>query len=234
MKSYIYPTATATSRALIRYIINRLNREPERIFYIAFSGGMTPSLMFDIWAHEFREDTPWMRMRIFWVDERCVPVNDSDSNYGTMLRLLLHEVGMPDEFIFPIQGACRHPAQEAKRYSELVFRTVPLRRNFPSFDLILLGAGDDGHTSSIFPGQEHLLASSSPYEMSVNPYSGQPRIAMTGCLLFNARKIAFLITGKHKANVLYDILKSGDTGPAAYVAHHAEDVDVFTDIDVNG
>ena len=107
MKSYIYPTATSTSRALIRYIIDMMNREPDRIFYFAFSGGTTPSLMFDIWAHEYREETPWMRMRIFWVDERCVPVNDSDSNYGTMFRLLLSEVGMPDEFVFPICGTCR-------------------------------------------------------------------------------------------------------------------------------
>ena len=89
MKSYVYPAATSTARALIRYIIDMMNQEPERIFYFAFSGGTTPSLMFDIWAHEFREETPWMRMRIFWVDERCVSVSDSDSNYGTMLRLLL-------------------------------------------------------------------------------------------------------------------------------------------------
>jgi len=104
MKSYVYPAATSTARALIRYIIDMMNREPERIFYLAFSGGTTPSLMFDIWAHEFREETPWMRMRIFWVDERCVSVSDSDSNYGTMLRLLLQEVGMPDEYVYPIHG----------------------------------------------------------------------------------------------------------------------------------
>lgn len=128
-------------------------------FYFAFSGGTTPSLMFDIWAHEFREETPWMRMRIFWVDERCVSVSDSDSNYGTMLRLLLQEVGMPDEYVYPIHGDCRSPAQEAKRYSDLVSSTVPLRRGFPTFDIVLLGAGDDGHTSSIFPGQEYLLSS---------------------------------------------------------------------------
>ena len=101
MKSYVYPAATSTARALIRYIIDMMNREPERIFYLAFSGGTTPSLMFDIWAHEFREETPWMRMRIFWVDERCVSVSDSDSNYGTMLRLLLQEVGMPDDMYTP-------------------------------------------------------------------------------------------------------------------------------------
>ena len=191
MKSYVYPAATSTARALIRYIINMMNREPERIFYLAFSGGTTPSLMFDIWAHEFREETPWMRMRIFWVDERCVSISDSDSNYGTMLRLLLQEVGIPDEYVYPIHGDCRSPVQEAKRYSDLVFSTVPLRRGFPTFDIVLLGAGDDGHTSSIFPGQEYLLSSFHPYEKSINPYNGQPRIAMTGCLLFSARNLYF-------------------------------------------
>ena len=73
-----------------------------------------------------------------------------------------------------------------------------------------------------------------PYEKSINPYNGQPRIAMTGCLLFSARKLIFLITGKNKTEVVYDILKSGDTGPAAYVAHHAADVDIFTDIEIDG
>lgn len=105
---------------------------------------------------------------------------------------------------------------------------------FPTFDIVLLGAGDDGHTSSIFPGQEYLLSSFHPYEKSINPYNGQPRIAMTGCLLFSARKLIFLITGKNKTEVVYDILKSGDTGPAAYVAHHAADVDIFTDIEIDG
>ena len=57
-------------------------------------------------AHEFREETPWMRMRIFWVDERCVSVSDSDSNYGTMLRLLLQEVGMPDEWGYTVKVVC--------------------------------------------------------------------------------------------------------------------------------
>ena len=116
----------------------------------------------------------------------------------------------------------------------MVSSTVPLRRGFPTFDIVLLGAGDDGHTSSIFPGQEYLLSSFHPYEKSINPYNGQPRIAMTGCLLFSARKLIFLITGKNKTEVVYDILKSGDTGPAAYVAHHAADVDIFTDIEIDG
>lgn len=65
-----------------------MNEEPDRVFNIAVSGGNTPALMFDLWANEYMEITPWDRMRIYWVDERCVPPDDSDSNYGMMRNLL--------------------------------------------------------------------------------------------------------------------------------------------------
>lgn len=228
MKSYIYSTATETAHELIKHLIRMMEHEPDKTFCFAFSGGSTPSLMFDIWANEYKKVTPWERMRVYWVDERCVPSEDSESNYGTMRRLLLDEVGMPEEFVFPIYGN-EPPEAEAKRYSAQVCCTVPLWQGFPAFDAVLLGAGEDGHTSSIFPGQEHLLSSFHPYEVSVNPYNGQRRIAMTGCLLFTARKLIFFINGKNKAGVVRDILDSGDTGPAAYVAHHAENVELFMD-----
>lgn len=233
MRSYIYPTAIETAHALIRSLVGMMNDEPGRTFYLAFSGGSTPSLMFDIWANEYKEVTPWPRMRIYWVDERCVPAEDCESNYGTMRRLLLDKVEMPGEYVYPICGA-NSPEKEAEAYSARVRSTVPLRVDVPVFDVVLLGAGDDGHTSSIFPGQEHLLSSSHPYEASVNPYNGQKRVAMTGSPLFAARRLVFLITGKSKADVVRDMLDSGDTGPAAYVAHHAEDVELFLDTQAAG
>lgn len=233
MKTHVYPTAADTSRHLILYFIGMMEKEPEKIFHFAFSGGSTPSLMFELWANEYKDRTPWERMRIYWVDERCVPFDDPDSNYGTMRRLLLNEVNMPDEYVFPIY-AFRDPRVEAKRYSGQVVGTLPLEHSFPAFDVVLLGAGEDGHTSSIFPGQEQLLSSSQPYEASVNPYNGQQRIAMTGYLIFKARKVIFLITGENKAAVVRDILQWEDTGPAAYVAHHASDVEIFTDVQAAG
>lgn len=229
MKTYVYSTAAETARALIKHIIDLMEADPQKIFHIAFSGGSTPSLMFDLWAEEeFASATPWMRMRIYWVDERCVPAQDSESNYGNMRRLLLDKVNMPKEYIYPIDGS-NNPDEEAKRYSSMVRSNAPMWHGFPSLDIVLLGAGDDGHTSSIFPGQEYLLTSFHPYEVSVNPYNGQQRIAMTGCLLFNAKKLIFFITGKNKVQVVQDILDSGDTGPAAYVAHHVCNVAVFLD-----
>lgn len=108
--------------------------------------------MFDIWANEYKEVTPWMRMRIYWVDERCVPAEDYESNYGTMRRLLLDEVGMPDEYVYPIYGVNR-PEIEAKNYSTLVCRTVPLWGGFPAFDVVLLGAETTGIPPLSFRGR---------------------------------------------------------------------------------
>lgn len=85
-----------------------------------------------------------------WVDERCVPPEDSDSNYGMMRSLLLGIVPIPYENVYRIRGE-EKPAKEAARYSELVSRQVPKKNGWPEFDIVLLGAGDDGHTSSIFP-----------------------------------------------------------------------------------
>lgn len=232
MKSYVYHSATATAHALIEHLIAMMEREPEKTFYFAFSGGSTPSLMFDIWANEYKEVTPWMRMRIYWVDERCVPAEDYESNYGTMRRLLLDEVGMPDEYVYPIYGVNR-PEIEAKNYSTLVCRTVPLWW-LPGLRCRFARCWRRRAYLLYLSGQEYLLSSFHPYEVSVNPYNGQKRIAMTGCLLFAAKNLIFFVTGKNKADVVRDILDSGDTGPAAYVAHHAERVELFLDAQANG
>lgn len=228
MKRNIYQSSTEVSYALIRHIIKMLSNEPERVFHIAFSGGSTPIQMFDLWANDFADLTPWKQIRFWWVDERWVHSDSKENNYGQMKRYLLDVVGIPPEHIFPIltEG---HPAAEAKRYSALVDKHVPKRRDIPSFDLVLLGVGSDGHTSSIFPGQEHLLSSPHTYEATENPYNKQSRIALTGVPIINARQVIFLITGDEKAKVVHQLCSSGDMFPAAYIAHRARKVELFLD-----
>ena len=228
MKLAVFPSSIETSRALILRLVELMNEEPDRIFNIAVSGGNTPALMFDLWANEYLDITPWNRMKIYWVDERCVPPEDSDSNYGMMRNLLLGIAPIPYENVFRIRGEAK-PVKEAVLYSELVKQQLPYRLGWPEFDIVLLGAGDDGHTSSIFPGQENLLTSTSSYVVSIHPCNGQKRIAMTGYPILNARHVIFLITGKNKADVVEEICNSGDTGPAAYIAHHAQNVELFID-----
>lgn len=229
MKLYIYPSSVETSRKLILHLIRIMNEEPDRIFNIALSGGSTPALLFDLWANECIDITPWERIRVFWVDERCVPPEDSDSNYGMTRSLLLGVVPIPYENVFRICGESKSAKKEAIRYSELVNQQLPKKNGWPEFDIVLLGVGEDGHTSSIFPGQEELLSTDIIYAATINPHNGQKRIAMTGWPILNARRVIFLVTGKNKAEVVDEIYRSGDTGPAAYIAHHAENVELFAD-----
>ena len=151
MKLSVFPSSMETARSLIFHLVDIMNAEPDKTFNIAVSGGSTPALMFDLWANEYADITPWKRMKLYWVDERCVPPEDSDSNYGMMRSLLLGIVPIPYENVYRIRGE-EKPAKEAARYSELVSRQVPKKNGWPEFDIVLLGAGDDGHTSSIFPG----------------------------------------------------------------------------------
>ncbi len=228
MKPYIYPSNSETARALILHIVKMMLDKPFNKFHMAVSGGVTPALMFDIWANEYKDITPWDQMKIFWVDERCVPPENSDSNYGIMRGLLLGKVPIPYQNVFRIRGE-ENPQKEAARYSQIIREQVPMRDGWPVFDLVLLGVGSDGHTSSIFPGQERLLDSDHIYEASVNPNNGQRRVAMTGMPMLKADQVIFLITGKEKAAVVEDICLSGDTAPAAYIAHHAPHVELFLD-----
>lgn len=113
-----------------------------------------------------------------------------------MRMLLLDVVPIPHSNIFRIMGENK-PADEAVRYSHLVRKNLPVENDMPVFDIVLLGAGNDGHTSSIFPGQEHLLTSSEVYEATYSS-SGQSRIALTGQPHYQCRKGYLPDYGKRK------------------------------------
>ena len=252
MITHILPTPTDVARALIGRILQcSAGYTSDRKMNIALSGGSTPALMFRLWAEEFAEQTPWDHIRFFWVDERCVPPTDPESNYGMTLRNLLARVPVAEENVMRIMGE-NTPADEARRYEQLVRSLVPAEGGFPAFDIVLLGAGDDGHTSSIFPGQEQLLNTHEAYAVGTHPVSGQQRVALTGLPIIHARHLFFLLTGAAKAPVLADILRGEDEGiegsdsslsetpagkpleknfgPAAYVAHRAlHNVEIFAD-----
>lgn len=229
MKLSISSTPSETVQALIHHMIEQLHF-PQHMFHIAFSGGNSPLLMFKWWTDKYKNQTPWKKMAVYWVDERCVPAGSSDSNYGTMRSMLLNHVPIPDQQIFPIRGE-NNPETEALRYSGLVKKQVPLVNDLPVFDMILLGAGTDGHTSSIFPGQTHLLTTPQIYAPSEHPVSKQKRIALTGQPIIHARETIYLITGKEKATVVAGMLQSPQAGPAAYIAHSAQNVSLYVDND---
>ena len=120
-------------------------------FMVALSGGNTPRPIYARLASaDYRERIAWSQTHIFFGDERCVPPDDARSNYRMARETLLDQVALPPENIHRIQGEI-DPAQAALVYEQELqglFRT----RALPSFDLICLGMGENGHTASLFPG----------------------------------------------------------------------------------
>lgn len=231
MNDNLYASPVQASQALITRMLEAMDMEPERPFTIALSGGTTPAVLFEVWEREYAAYTPWTRIYFYWVDERCVPPTDDQSNFGLADRLLLSKVGISPTHYFRIVGE-GVPQEEARLYSSLVKATVPTEDGVPVFDFVLLGIGEDGHTSSIFPDRKDLLASEEPYCVSVNPYNKTVRICMTGRPLIQAKHTCFLVTGKNKCSILNKILdKTQETVyPASYVWHHARDPQLYASV----
>ena len=220
--SNLYASPVQASQALITHILEAMDKEPGRPFTIALSGGTTPATLFEVWEREYAAYTPWFRIYFYWVDERCVPPGDEQSNCGLANRLLLSKIEMPSSHYYRIVGE-GVPEEETKQYSSIVKTTVPTVGGVPVFDFVLLGIGEDGHTSSIFPGRQELLTAGEPYGVSVNPYNQTVRICMTGLPMIRARHTCFLVAGEGKCSILKQVLdvRNAEVFPASYVWHRA-------------
>ncbi len=218
---HIYETPEDTARAVANLIQEKAKEKIKQSLplNIALSGGSTPKLLFNLMANEYADTIPWHFVRLFWVDERCVPPTNIDSNYGMTYEHLLKNVPIHDANIFPIQGEI-DPKIEARRYQNTLETQLPSRNGLPKFDLILLGMGDDGHTASIFPNDLSLIDSDQFVAVSVHPVSNQKRITLTGHIINQADEVIFLITGSSKADILKQIIHREpefENYPASYI-----------------
>ncbi|MBW2622822.1 MAG: 6-phosphogluconolactonase [Deltaproteobacteria bacterium] len=189
-------------------------------FTLAISGGSTPRAMHRALGREPRlSKMPWSGTQIFWVDERCVPVEDPASNYGQAREDFLGG--------FPVTSGQIHPMpvdlpseQGAEQYqTELSSIFTVNGYRFPDFDLILLGVGPDGHVASLFPGQE-VLAEKEKWVATVK--GGNPdvrRFTLTLPVLNEAHRIVFLVSGRSKALVVRTVLEGeAEHLPASMIA----------------
>ncbi len=185
-------------------------------FLVALSGGSTPTRLFELLATDFRERVNWSKVHIFWADERCVPPEDAGSNYGQAREVLLSRVPIPDANIHRIQGELP-PAEAAQDYALILkeFASPPLQ--WPRFDLVYLGMGEDGHTASLFPGSP-VDVSESTLPVTAH-YQGRPadRVTLTPPVFNSAHMIAFMATGGNKATTFAEVL-AGSHDPTAYPA----------------
>lgn len=183
---------------------------------LALSGGSSPKNIYDIIINSFSDKIDWSRIKIFWVDERCVSPQDDESNYKMTRIHLLDKTDIPSKQIFRIIGE-HDPEEEAKRYGGVIADNLPIENGLPKFDLILLGIGTDGHTASIFPGNNESFNSVKICETAVHPVTKQNRVTITGKVINNAKNIVFLVTGSEKSEILTRIINDNFITPASYV-----------------
>jgi 6-phosphogluconolactonase len=175
-------------------------------FTIALSGGGTPRPVYARLATAgYRERIDWSKVHIFFGDERCVPPDDTRSNYHMAREALLDHVALSPDHVHRIQGEI-DPAQAALTYAQelrQLFRTSA----FPAFDLICLGLGDNGHTASLFPGTAALREKDRWVVAQYVEVLTTWRVTFTAPLINAARHSAFLVEGAGKAEVLWRVLE---------------------------
>lgn len=198
-------------------------------FNVALSGGTTPAATYLCLAQPMRAvNVDWGRVHIFWSDERCVPAEHPDSNYGMSKRTLLDHVAIPTENIHQMHGELQ-PMYGAILYCQELdehFGSSAL----PRFDLILLGLGEDGHTASLLPGTDAVGAGDELVVANYLPDLEYWRLTMTFLLINAARHVAFLVVGGNKARVLKEVLEESSSRlPASAVWPDEGDLDWFVD-----
>ncbi len=186
---------------------------------IALSGGGTPQLWFAETVKNFADKIDYQRLHFFWVDERYVPHDHSESNYGIAQKLLFDNIDIPSGNIHPIP-VTGVPETDVRSYTAEIKKYVPIENDRPVFDIVTLGMGTDGHTASIFPGQLNLFDCPDFVAVSENPHTRQRRITLTGPVINASEAVYFLATGADKAPLIRDIFAEraiAETYPAAHI-----------------
>ena len=182
-------------------------------FTVALTGGSSPAKLYKLLASApYSEQVDWQKVFIFWGDERWVPLDDEKSNAKMTKELLLDQVNIPENQIFPMWTDGKEPESFAKEYAELLHSQLG---SSGSFDLIFLGMGDDGHTASLFPGTAVLAET----EKWVAAYFLVPqdmyRITLTAPVLNKAKQTVVLVFGANKAKAFHEV-QHGTYNPELY------------------
>jgi 6-phosphogluconolactonase len=198
--------ARAAARRFVDWAWQAIARDGK--FQVALSGGSTPREMYRLLAtQEFRTQIDWPRVHLFWGDERAVPPDHADSNYGMARRELLLRVPIPSDNIHRMEAEVSPIGRAAHAYETVLRQSLALDdRGFPVFHLVLLGLGADGHTASLFPGAKLLRETTRWVSTPAMDKAGTRRMTLTLPVIEAAQRILFLVTGSQKAAMLRVVL----------------------------
>jgi 6-phosphogluconolactonase len=178
-------------------------------FLLCLSGGKTPEGLYAVLAQSpHREQIDWQHLVAYWGDERCVPAEDLNSNYGRARDLLLRHVPISPQNIHPVRTEL-DPDLAADDYARLLKRHAEAPLDWPRFDLVLLGLGEDGHTASLFPGIQPEPGRSTMASKAAASRPGPWRVSLTPAVFNSARTVVFLVQGGTKSKIVASVLHGG-------------------------
>lgn len=199
-------------------------------FTFVLSGGSTPKALYQVLSSEqYKESIPWNKVHFFYGDERAVPFEDERNNAKMSFDTLLNAINVPSENIH-IMRTDVTPEESATAYEAILKEYF--QDDETTFDLVLLGMGDDGHTLSLFPGTAVIHENQAWATSFFLPAQDMYRITLTAPVVNKARYVAFLTTGAGKAQTLKEVLegpKELDRLPSQIIATEKGEVHWFVD-----
>jgi 6-phosphogluconolactonase len=200
--------AQAAAERFVNYSIASIHERGS--FAVALAGGATPRRAYELLGtDEFKDRVNWLRVNLFFSDERMVPPDLPESNYRMVSDALISRVPLPPENVHRIKGETA-PQASAESY-EAELKSFFGTTSWPRFDWVWLGMGDDGHTASLFPGSDALKENAKWVIATRHPRTGQARITLTLPVFNSAARVTFLVTGEKKAAPLARVLHDDAT-----------------------
>jgi 6-phosphogluconolactonase len=207
----IFPTLEELSWAAAARFedLARICAIEKRNFCVALSGGLTPRLLYQILGSEtFAGRIRWDNVHIFEVDERAVPPENPQSNFGMIRETLLSHISIPEENVHRMAGEAENLDEVCRQYSaELVRVLKPAKDEFPRLGLVILGMGPDGHTASLFPGSEALEEKVLWVRPNYIDKLKMKRLTLTFPILNAAEEVLLLVAGADKAETVRKVLE---------------------------
>jgi 6-phosphogluconolactonase len=226
------PDAAAVSQALARTVVEvaRACVASHDRFSIALSGGETPRGAYQLLGSRYQYAIDWDKVHVFFTDERFVPPEDARNNASMAVREWLAKVAIPRNHVHAIPTVGGPAAECAERYDGTLRNSFPTGR---TFDLAIMGIGTDGHTASLFPGDESALAERDRWALAVQAPPAtevRQRITLTVPVLNGSTQVVFAATGEAKRDRVAEALAGHPHLPAALV-HGRESTTWLLDAD---
>jgi 6-phosphogluconolactonase len=230
-----FATAKELARSVADAWLNEMTSAVRngKSFHVALSGGRIANKLFETVVSQSREKRiSFEQVHFFWADERCVPPDNSESNYRVARELLFDPLEVPGKNIHRIRGELE-PAKAADLAEEEIRRVASVS-GIETLDLIFLGMGEDGHVASLFPGEyEALVSDKSVYRAITNSPKPPPnRVTLGYEAIAAAKQVWVLVSGAGKQAALRESLMADGKTPLARVLQLRKHTRIFTDVPV--